>query len=125
MFSKKRISLMKKIALFFTILCAGALNGAEKISTISPSQMQNKDQTHRELLGKVKKLEGYDVYVGAGYSDAGEQMFFGMEKLDDQNAQTWAHYAKILYRPFVPQLLYLSARCDDQAARENFKGDLY
>src|SRR5579863_769024 len=117
---------MKKVALLFTILCIDALNG-ENIPTISPSQMQNKDQAHRELLEKVKKLEGYDVYVGAGYSDAGEQMFFAMEKLDDQNAQVWENYVSIISRTggIADQLKSLSVYCDDQEAREYFKDDVY
>ncbi len=115
---------MKKIALLFTIVYAGALNGMENISNISPSKMQNKDQVHRELLGKVKKLEGYDVYVGAGYSDAGEQMFFAMEKVDARSRQVWSKYASTMDN-MAKSLRYLSLFCNDQKTRERFKNDLY
>ncbi len=117
---------MKEIALLLTILCTGALNGMET-STISPYQMQDKNQVHRELLGNVKKLEGYDIYVGAGYSAAGEPMFFAMEKLDNQNAQIWANYADVLYG-YVDAILHgLNYNCQNEERRQELKekGDLY
>ena len=117
---------MKKVALLFTILCAGALNGMENIPTISPSKMQNKDTAHRELLGKVKKLEGYDIYVGAGYSDAGEPIFFAMEKLNDKNKQIWKNYATVVRYQIRFPLINLAVGCsNNQKAREQLKDDLY
>ena len=99
--------------------------------TISPAQIEkmSKDQVLRELAGKVKKLEGYDIYVGAGYSAAGEPMFFGMEKLDDERAKIWKLYADLLYqfRGIIGQLAGLNAYCADQEIRKDLKekGDFY
>ncbi len=88
------------LALAMLLSCiGGVLFSARTVQameeTISPAQIEkmSKDQVLRELAGKVKKLEGYDIYVGAGYSAAGEPMFFGMEKLDDQREQIWRKYA--------------------------------
>lgn len=109
---------MKMIALFCVVLCAGALNGMET-STISPYQTQDKNQIHRELLGKVKKLEGYDdIYVGAGYSDAGEPIFFGMEKL---GLKIWGAYANALYgktRGIIRKLNEINSSCSSEWVRE-------
>src|SRR5689334_8834959 len=101
---------MKKILLFGALICAGQMYGMEPIEqmgmeTISPEQMQDKNQVHRELLGKIKKLEGYDdIYVGAGYSAAGEPMFFAMEKLDDERAKIWSAHADTLYLKIIDKL---------------------
>jgi hypothetical protein len=99
---------------------------------ISPAQIQmmSKDEVLRELAGKVKKLEGYDdMYVGAGYSAAGEPMFFGMEKLDVERAKVWRAYADILYRTpgMLGQLKGLNHYCQDQGLRKELteKGDFY
>lgn len=87
-------------------------------------------QIHRELLGKVKKLDGYDdIYVGAGYSAAGEPMFFAMEKLDDDRAKVWQSYADALY--VDPSVIYklnqLRFLCQNQEKRAELKqaGDFY
>jgi len=101
----------------------------ENPSVISPGQMKDKNQIHRDLIGKVKKLEGYDIYVGAGYSEAGEPMFFAMEKLDSQNVQVWKDYADALYQTagIIAQLFYLSINCQKEEYREELKqeGDFY
>lgn len=81
-------------------------------------------QIHRDLLGKVKKLDGYDdIYVGSGYSAAGEPMFFAMEKLDDERAKVWQKYADALY--VDPSVIYklnqLRVRCQNQQVREELK----
>ena len=86
--------------------------------------MKDKDQVHRDLLGKLKKLEGdAEIYVGAGTSSAGEPIFFAMEKLDNKNAQIWTQYADTLFRTpgVIQQLRYLNINCQNQEIREEFK----
>ncbi len=117
---------MKKIVLWM-ILCASVLNGME---TISKSQMNNQDQAHRELLGKVRKLEGdAEIYVGAGNSSTGEPIFFAMEKLDNKNAPVWTNYVNALYQipGIINTLKVLNIRCQNQQFREELKnkGDLH
>lgn len=56
------------------------------ISTYAKSQTP-------ELVGKVKKLNSSeDIYVGAGYSPAGEPIYFGMEKITEKNYPIWDDY---------------------------------
>ena len=109
-----------KLGLFFVFCMASLAIGMKPILGAEGLTEQAK-KIHRELLGKVKKLEGYDdIYVGAGYSAAGEPMFFGMEKLDNQRAQVWTAYAEVLYQTpgIVSYLRYLNIKCQDQEVRE-------
>lgn len=120
------------------LFSARTMQAMEESSTISPQNM-SKDQVLRELAGKVKKLKDYDIYVGAGYSAAGEPMFFGMQKLDSQSTQgwqdtqVWINYAGSLFieglggEALVRNLESLNLHCDNQALRQEFKekGALY
>jgi hypothetical protein len=125
--NKKRSIL---VATLFACAGMGVFDIIHAMETIIAPYQMTKDQIHSDLLGKVKKLDGYDdIYVGAGYSDAGEQMFFAMEKLDDERARNWKNYANILYRTggIIDQLNGLTSDCNDKNMRKEFteKGDFY
>lgn len=81
-----------------------------------PAPIITKDKTHQDLLGKVKKLEGYDIYVGYGISPSAEQIFFGMEKLDNKNYPVWDKYMKALldHKQVINSLRVLNTTCNDQ-----------
>ncbi len=84
----------------------------------------------RDLLGKVKKLEGYDgIYVGAGISAAGEPIFFAMEKLNAERNEVWQKYISALYTSYYTQVIArlrkLNNKCDDQAFLETLNNDPY
>ena len=80
-------------------------------------------QVHRELLGKVKKLEGFEIYVGAGTSAAGEPIFFALEKLNNENAKVWTKYTKALldHKQVVDSLRMLNRTCGDPVFLEKQK----
>jgi hypothetical protein len=125
-------SITKQLRVIMVLfLCAfQSFNGLEAMeTTIAPYQM-TKDQIHSELFGKVKQLQGYDdIYVGAGYSSAHEQIFFAIEKLNDKREQIWQQYANALYRTggIIAQLSGLNAHCNDEDVRNQLteKGDFY
>ena len=53
---------------------------------------------HQQLVGKIKKLDGpHEIYVGAGFTQAGEPIYFAMEKITDKNYQTWIDYKDFAY----------------------------
>ncbi len=84
-----------------------------------------------DLLGKVKKLEGYDeIYVGAGVSAAGEPIFFAMEKLNAERNEVWKKYIDALYgyhlnTQVITKLRKLNNKCDDKAFLETLNNDPY
>lgn len=78
------------------------------------------------VLGKPEKLDGdFEIYVGSGFSDAGEPIFFGMERLDDRNYDTWSNYEFILDSPFggrgMRQLYALLLNCNKDLSDEMIK----
>lgn len=81
--------------------------------------METSSQAHRDLVGKVKKLAGYDdIYVGAGYSDAGEPIFFAMERLDADRKARWREYANVINSSVRPALKDLINDCQGKELRD-------
>jgi hypothetical protein len=75
-----------------------------------------KNQSLGDLQGKVTKLKGYDIYVGAGTTRAGEPIFFALEKLDDERMEVWRHYTRALFSVYrtraMRRLEMLNDNCD-------------
>lgn len=88
-----------------------------------PTEPQTEQIVPRDLLGKVKKLEGYDdIYIGAGISAEKEPIFFAMEKLNDERAEVWKKYTDALLNSYYTQvtarLNKLNKKCDDKVFLE-------
>lgn len=53
---------------------------------------------HQQLVGKIKRLDGpHEIYVGAGFTQAREPIYFAMEKITEENYQTWINYKDFAY----------------------------
>jgi hypothetical protein len=79
----KSISIQKLIV-FLSLLCSFGHQ------SLSMEQENPKFFTHEQLLHKVEKLPNHDIYVGAGISKAGEKIYFGLEKINnEENARNW------------------------------------
>jgi hypothetical protein len=119
------------LVLSFALCVASSAIGMEKEKPVGTGNLaEQAKQIHHELLGKVKKLDGYDdIYVGAGYSAAGEPMFFAMEKLDSQSEQIWRNYAYSIERTggIARRLRGLAIYCNDKEKRKELEenGDFY
>jgi len=111
------------LAMLLSCLGGGLFNDItmQAMEPITEGLTEQAKKMHRELAGKIKKLEGYDgIYVGAGYSAAGEPMFFAMEKLDDERVKVWQNYAEAIDRTgnIIGYLNELNNFCQDQEFRK-------